>query len=343
MCLAIGLLTAASAGTAGGADEGDGIEAHDAISYGPEREQRLDLFLPTPDARNGAAVVLVHGGGWSAGNRWSMRPTARRLAAGGFVAITVGYRLVGETASPFPDAVLDVQRAVAWLADRAETYDVDPEKIGMVGSSAGGHLAAMVATLGTKGDPTAEPLVTEPAGVRVAAVVTWSGIFDLDTLAPDSKDRSACGDDPACLTLTFPDMLSDFLGCTLDECPGRYKEASPIDHVSEATAPMFIANSTEELIPLSQPESMIDKLSDNGVSNSHQFVPGKAHAAQYTNKVWSNTEAFLRNQLGVAGTDLADWLVPSALAVLIIAALVALAVHERRRHAAASHDTKAPA
>ncbi|MCZ7529253.1 MAG: alpha/beta hydrolase [Acidimicrobiia bacterium] len=339
--LAVGVLTAAWASTADAADEGDGVEARENISYGPEREQRLDVFLPAPDDRNGAAVVLVHGGGWSTGNRWSMRPSARRLAAGGFVTVTIDYRLVGETGSPFPDAVLDVQRAVAWLADHAATYQVDPSKIGMVGSSAGGHLAAMVATLGTEGDPTAEPLATEPAGDRVGAVATWSGIFDLSALAPGNDTKAACGDDPECLTLTFPDMLSNFLGCTLDECPGRYREASPIDHVGDETAPMFIANSTEELIPLSQPDAMIGKLSAHGVTESHQFVPGKAHAAQYTDKVWSNTESFLRNQLGVAGPDLADWLVPSTLAVLFIAALMAVAVHERRRHEAATRDTTA--
>lgn len=309
----------------------DGYDVSTGISYGTEPEQLLDLYVPAEDGRNGAAVVLVHGGGWYKGDRHSMETTARRLADEGFVAANVSYRLVGQTDDPFPDAVHDVQLAVQWLADNGHRYGVDDDKIGMIGSSAGGHLAAMVGTLGTTGDPTKQPLVTEPSGTRVGAVASWSGIYDLTTLVSGGDDKD-CDDDPECITLTQPKLVPDFVGCPLENCPGRYEEASPIDHVGPSTAPMFLANSTEELIPLSQPDAMINRLSAAGVPNSHQFLPGKAHASLYENEVWGNTESFLRRHLGVEKPSVADWLVPASAAILLIVVLASVAVRERRRH-----------
>ncbi|MEZ5170973.1 MAG: alpha/beta hydrolase [Acidimicrobiia bacterium] len=315
---------------AGVAAADDANEVHTGVAYGTEPEQKLDLYLPPADERNGAAVVLVHGGGWAKGKRQSMAPTAERLAGEGFVAATVDYRLVGQTDHAFPDAVHDVQLSVQWLADNAHRYGVDDDKIGMIGSSAGGHLAAMVATLGTTGDPTEKPLATEPSGTQVAAVVSWSGLFDLATLVPGEDE--ACDNDPECIAVTRANLVTDFLGCTPKECPGRYAEASPIDHVGTSTAPMFLANSTEELIPLSQPDAMINRLTAAGVPNSHQYLPGRAHASLYQNQVWGSTESFLRRHLGVEKPTLADWLVPTITAALLIAVLATVAVRERTRH-----------
>lgn len=310
----------------------DPYDVHTGISYGTEPEQKLDLYLPDENDRNGAAVLLVHGGGWYQGDRSEMDDPAKRLAEGGFVAATVGYRLESQTDSPFPDEVYDVQLAVQWFSDNAHRYGVEKEKIGMIGGSAGGHLVSMVATLGSAGDPTRQPLVTEPSGAEVAAVASWSGLYDLSTLVPRADDENSCDGDPNCLTISQPNLVPDFLGCSLEDCPDRYEEASPINHVGPSTAPMFLANSTDELIPLSQPDAMINRLSAAGVPNSHQFVPGQAHAGQYIDAVWGNTESFLRRHLGVEKSSVADWLVPSLVAVLLVAALAAVAVRERRRH-----------
>ena len=90
------------------------------------------------------AIVCIHGGGWAKGNRVNHRKVAQALAARGFVAATISYRLSGE--APFPAAIHDCKAAVRFLRANAEEYGIDTENIGAIGLSAGGHLTALLAT-----------------------------------------------------------------------------------------------------------------------------------------------------------------------------------------------------
>ena len=106
----------------------------------------LDVYLPVTTGRGRSAVVLVHGGAWRGGDKRDFAVEARRLAAAGLVAFSVNYRL--DTMPAFPAQVDDVQAAVRWVRGHADDYGVDPARIGALGASAGGHLVAMLATLG---------------------------------------------------------------------------------------------------------------------------------------------------------------------------------------------------
>ncbi len=90
------------------------------------------------------AIVCIHGGGWANGNRANHGKVAQALAARGYVTATISYRLSGE--APFPAAIHDCKAAVRFLRANAKEYGIDPDNIGAIGLSAGGHLTALLAT-----------------------------------------------------------------------------------------------------------------------------------------------------------------------------------------------------
>lgn len=119
------------------------------IEYGRAGDIALPLDLVTPRATTGSgpAVIWLHGGGWYAGSRADgITYWCSLLAAQGFVVASVDYRLSGD--APFPAQIHDVKAAIRWMRDNARTYHVDPDRIGIMGHSAGGHLAALAAVTG---------------------------------------------------------------------------------------------------------------------------------------------------------------------------------------------------
>ena len=98
----------------------------------------MDIFVPAENKV--AAMILVHGGGWRSGERQAFLWHAHRLSLYGYVACTIDYRLI-QTAH-FPTAIVDCQSAVKWLRNNADRFDIRSDRIGGIGNSAGGHLAA---------------------------------------------------------------------------------------------------------------------------------------------------------------------------------------------------------
>ncbi|MEO5920334.1 MAG: alpha/beta hydrolase, partial [Pseudolysinimonas sp.] len=227
---------------ASGADEDAGIAA------GPE--------LQGPDEPARAAIVVVHGGSWSRGDKADIawRAVCQWFASAGYVAFSVDYRLA--PANVFPAAVNDVQTAVTWLrADEQITrFHIDPDRIGAFGGSAGGNLVAMLGTLGS-GDRT--------TGSRVAAVAELSGPTDLTGLAA---------------TDDFVPVQLAYLGCAAQEdCPPA-KAASPFYSIDESDPPFFIGHSTVEKIPLAQAEMFVEGLRTAGVPTEFVTVEGALHS-----------------------------------------------------------------
>jgi acetyl esterase/lipase len=231
--------------------------------YAPRwRRQRL---LP--------AVLVVHGGGWRAGDKRRMAWLSRQLAAAGFVAFNANYTLAAAGRPGFPRQVHELRAAVRWMRRNARALGIDPARIGAVGSSAGAHLVSLLG-LGDDG-----PL---SAGARVGAVVTWSAPFDLGR----TDDRILA---PAIDTL---------LGCGLDPCSERRAAASPISHVSRDDPPMLIFNSQSELVPLAHAEGMAARLASAGVPYALTVLSGSGHGRDYAATALAPTVAFLRRRLG---------------------------------------------
>ena len=127
-------------------DPPDSIKAELDLTYGKtaEQELKLDVYRPESDSVL-PACVLVHGGGWMKGDKEKFRPLAIALAERGYVVANVEYRLGG--VAKYPAGVQDCLLAVRWLRANADKYGYRADKVAVAGSSAGGHLAALVGTI----------------------------------------------------------------------------------------------------------------------------------------------------------------------------------------------------
>ncbi|CAN5298062.1 alpha/beta hydrolase [soil metagenome] len=245
----------------------------------------LDACLPA-ESDGGeeprAAIVVIHGGSWQHGDKANLnwRSVCQWFASEGFVAVSVNYRLV--PAATFPAQLDDVQAAVRWLREPAqvEEYNLDPERIGAFGGSAGGSLAALLGTVGS--GPWTED-------ARVAAVAELSGPVDLRTRI-DTTDS---------YNQDFGQVVLDYLGCTaFADCPGAAK-ASPVFLVDETDPPFFVAHSTEEFIPIAQSDEFVEALRGAGIDTDYVTVKGSLHSiAMLDDDIRSRIIAFFRDALG---------------------------------------------
>jgi acetyl esterase/lipase len=225
--------------------------------------QRLDLALPAGEGPH-PLVVLIHGGGWSGGHRSAYHREMRLLAGQGYAAASVGYRLAAAPRNVFPAAVEDVRCAVRWLRANADRYGIDGTRVAVLGSSAGGHLAAM---LGTAAD--VEGLDGEcplpDVSPAVAAVVAVAGPHDIRTAG--SLDRSQRG------------MVENFLGVSPERDPQRALLASPAVHASPGGPPFLLIHGTaDDVVPVRQSRSIRDTLRAVGVPATLVELPGVGHA-----------------------------------------------------------------
>jgi len=343
-----------------------GVQVRRAITYQVDAGQPelLDAYLPAP--RGGSkppAVVLVHGGGWTTGNRSVLGPEAAQLAALGYAAFTIDYRLEDDPDQiPWTDPVDDVQAAILYVSEHAQDFGFDRSRLGLLGASAGGWVVAMVATLGTLDDTTGKDPNAIPGRrpVPIDVVLTWSGIFDLTTLQPDgSGTPPGCAGDPACITVLTPQGFADLTDCSLQQCPQTFAQASPVKHVSSTTTPLYMFNSAEELVPVAQPEGMATALKGASVAHDVVVLAGNLHAQEYAPEAWSRTVMFLGAALDPTSTatttapDLTvapggarpdegtDWVVIAAVAgtalLLIVGGMVLVLATRRRRARRVQH------
>lgn len=233
----------------------------------------LDAYVARHPKTRRPGVILIHGGGWNRGDKATFAAEGQKLSQLGWDAFSINYRL--DPPAQFPASISDSLKAVRWIRAHARRFHLNPKKLAVMGSSAGGNLAALVAADGhgfrTKGS-------------RVLAAVTWSAPMDLTTLA---QDHSFAG-------LT----VQHYVGCLPAACPRLYKEGSPIAAVDHSDAPMLIANSTSELIPLAQAKEMASKLKRAHVAYRLVVVPGARHAEAYEGAAWKPSLKFLERYLG---------------------------------------------
>ncbi|MCE9604122.1 MAG: alpha/beta hydrolase [Planctomycetia bacterium] len=199
--------------------------------------QMLDLYLPKKPKsdRPLPVVVFVHGGGWKSGSRKSYSSGAGELAMQGrYAAVTIGYRLSGT--APWPAQIHDCKAAIRWIRAHAKELNIDPDRIGCTGGSAGGHLALL---LGVSGDTTALDGNLGKhldASGRVQCVVNFCGPSDLlAPLGPGIADRS----------YTDP-LVRELLGGTAVAKPDAAKAASPLTYISAKTVPIMTIHGTAD-------------------------------------------------------------------------------------------------
>ncbi|ALJ19085.1 alpha/beta hydrolase [Microbacterium sp. No. 7] len=208
-------------------------------------------------------LLLIHGGGFVAGSPSAMYALCEDAAAQGYAAFAIEYRLVPE--STYPAQVEDAAAAVEWLRQPAQLdrYGVDPDHIGVLGSSAGAIIAA---SLGVDG----EGPLTE--GARVAAVAALSPVADMTdtglTLGTAAPEAAA--------------TILAYLGCEragTTACPASVP-ASPVTHVDASDAPMLLLAGESEIVPWQQPDALRARLESAGVAAELVVEPGASHGQQ---------------------------------------------------------------
>jgi acetyl esterase/lipase len=226
------------------------------VVYGEVNGQplKLDIYLPKSEPTSlRPAIVIVHGGGWSAGSRKGMlqQSIAKFFSQEGFVCVSVGYRLVTRDSNKYPAAIDDVQRAVRWLRANAAKYHIDPNRIGAIGDSAGGHLVSLLGTRETRDN--SDPSLARYSS-KVNCVVNLYGPADFTIKASPAVNSAAIS------------ILTYFFGKTQEQAPELYRDASPVAHVSSKSAPFLIFHGSQDfLVPLDQSQRLHDALKRAGV------------------------------------------------------------------------------
>jgi acetyl esterase/lipase len=244
------------------ADEPAKAAALNDIVYTKAGGAELKLDVARPAAKEGMfpCVVVIHGGAWRAGSKNDMRGIAGEFAKRGYVAVAPQYRFCPKEA--FPAQVHDVKAAVRWIKTNAQTYQVDPDRIGAVGFSAGGHLSLMLGLTSAKDGLEGEASAGAPDS-RVKAVVNYFGPTDLT-----ANDFSAVS----------KGLIKDFLGGTAEEKPEAAAKASPLSFVSSDDAPVLTFQGTKDpLVPYSQAIKLADAMNKAGVAGRVEIMVGAQH------------------------------------------------------------------
>jgi pectinesterase len=198
-------------------------------SYGT-REMHMDIFKPVSGGLH-PAVLIIHGGGWRSGDKSMEWPTAQYLASHCYVTATVEYRLSAEAL--YPAAVHDLKGAIRFLKANAEKYNIDISKIAVSGCSAGGELAAFLGTTGNL-EKFEGSSGNKEFSTAVQAVIVVDGTMDFTNPAESNMDK-----DPS-----NPSGKKLWFGCSYEENPFPWIEASPINYINSKTPPFCFINSS---------------------------------------------------------------------------------------------------
>ena len=241
--------------------------------YGP-RKMLADVFLPKGKGPH-PGVLIIHGGGWAKGDKMKFRPIGLEMAKRGYVSMAIEYRLSGEVY--FPANIHDCHAAVRYLRANAKEYKLDPDRIGVVGGSAGGHLAGLLATTskvkslhGNGGN--------ENFSSKVQAAVVMSGPMRISTGRVAEKSMQINNAQSFAVKL---------FGGTIQQLPQQYQAADAHLHIDKDTPPILfqyggaedpseIEPTVEKLEKLEIPVEVLTHYKDgkHGCWNNHPwFMP----------------------------------------------------------------------
>jgi len=227
---------------------------------------RLNLRLPVESATPLPVIVYIHGGRWQRGGRGGCPLT--HMAGRGYAVVSIDYRLVHEAI--FPAQIHDCKAVIRWVRAHAEKYGLDPDRIGVWGNSAGGHLAALLGTSGGVKELEGDVGGNLEYSSRVQAVVDFCGPTSF--LLQDLMGLQGAGRGKT------PDAVVKLLGGTVKRKPESARLASPASFVSPDDPPFFITHGQRDTtVPVTQAYLLATALKKAGVETTLQIDPNASH------------------------------------------------------------------
>jgi acetyl esterase/lipase len=235
-------------------------------STGPGFRMKLDVYRKKGDgATKRPALLQIHGGGWVLGSKNEQGlPLVLHLASRGWVCVSVDYRLAPR--ATFPEPLIDLKRALAWIREHADELGVDPDFVVVTGGSAGGHLASLVAL--TENDPEYQPGF-EGADTSVQGCVAFYGVYDF-------TDRHRVWPHRGLERLLERAVMK----APLDGARGAWEKASPMSRVHRGAPPFFVIHGDRDtMVPVEEARLFVDALRrSTGSLVAYAEIPGAQHA-----------------------------------------------------------------
>lgn len=203
-----------------------------------------DVYMPHDGAGPFPGMLVVHGGAWRMGSRADLAAIARALAEHGYVAVAIDYRLAPH--DKFPAQINDCQAAVRWMRSHAKKFKIDPDRLGGFGYSAGGHLVALLGTLGDN-DLREKGVAKDAPSARLQVIVAGGAPCDFRVMPADSQ------------------QIAFWLGGSRSEKPDAYRDASPATYIKAGDPPMFFFHGKQDfIVPVESPTRMVELLKNAG-------------------------------------------------------------------------------
>ncbi|RXM42288.1 alpha/beta hydrolase [Flavobacterium sp. YO64] len=257
--------------------ENENIDKIGDVAYftSKERTLHLDAFVNKKQKQN-PAVIMIHGGGWRSGNKSQMNPLGQEIASKGYSCFTIEYRLSLE--AKYPYGVYDVKNAIRFIKDNAKKFNVDPNKIAVLGCSSGGQMAALIGT--TNGiSAFDDPSNKSKSSSKVNAIINVDGI--LAFRHPESSEG---------------EMASFWLGGSYEEKTENWKNASALSHANKNTPPILFINSSIDRFHAGR-DDMIKILNQYKIYSEVHTIENSPHSFWFFQPWFNPTVDFTTNFL----------------------------------------------
>ena len=225
----------------------------------------MNAYLPEGDGPF-PAIVYIHGGGWTSGHRDSYDIVGPFYARRGIAGFSIDYTLASKNESAWPQAIQDVILVIRHIRENSVQYRIDPDRVAVMGDSAGGHLASLVGTLSGNESFLAENAGNLTISSRVSLVIEYYGPTDFQFIGECGPNCSPYG------------LVEEFLGETYEVNQSRWLEASPATYITADDPVFVIAHGTNDtVVPVTISESFISKLDAVGVETYFVKEEGGVH------------------------------------------------------------------
>lgn len=265
--------------------QGTVIYGNIAYLHDTSESHKLDIYVPRAGKKTHPLIVWIHGGGWRKGDKYSdmnyMPNTLKAIINHGYAVASINYRY--STSAKFPAQIQDCNQAVEFLYQNAAKYGLDKNRIALMGFSAGGHLAALLALSNNNavGSFYADSLKPH---FKIKLVVDYFGISDLNSLkGPGASDPHS--------------GVTLLLGSSAADRPDLARYASPSSYIDKNDPPFLIIHGDrDEAVDPSQSKTLSSKLNEVHVKNQLVIVPGAPHAGEMFDVagVYSNVLKYLQ-------------------------------------------------